>query len=157
MWSAVLVALASFGCGGVKKSEPKDVNYEVRKRITAALKEDRELDSGARGMLEVIKAGQFDLQAGLDGLAKQSEKILDLITRVSAPAPPTDKNLAAAQSATEEYLRNRVYQLEASLAANTPAELDALYNGSSASLSAERQRILEFLLRYDPSLEKSLP
>lgn len=157
--ATVLVLALCAGCGGAKKStsdQPGNPNYEARQAITDALESERALDESARNLMEMVKAGQYDINRALDDFVDQNKSLLGIISTVSAVPKPPNPKLAAVQASLGEYLRNRVHQLEGTLSATTAAELETLYNQPVAQLQAERKQIVDALLAYDPGLKDTV-
>ena len=144
------------GGGGGDDDDSSDKNYVAREAITGTLASETELDNSALDIIGRVKAGQYGLQEGLDDLVDQTMVLTSLIIDVAAPDKPPDMNLAEAQTLTEEYLRNRVHQLERALSAQSGEELEPLYMADKAELDVMRARIAELLVMYSPDLEKIL-
>lgn len=155
---AAALAAVPLACGGGDgdDSDSSDKNYVAREAITGTLASEKELDRSALDIIGRVKAGQYELQDGLDDLVDQTMVLTSLIIDVAAPDEPPDMNLAEAQTLTEEYLRNRVHQLERALSAQSGEELEPLYMADKAELDGVRNRISELLIMYSPDLEKSI-
>ncbi|MBU4392374.1 MAG: hypothetical protein KJ907_05520 [Actinobacteria bacterium] len=155
---AAALAAVPLACGGGDgiDSDSSDRNYVAREAITGTLASEKELDMSALDIIGRVKAGQYGLQDGLDDLVDQSMVLTSLIIDVAAPDEPPDMNLAEAQTLTEEYLRNRVHQLERALSAQSGEELEPLYMADKAELDGMRNRIVELLIMYSPDLEKTI-
>ena len=155
---ASLLAVAGLACGGGdgSDSDSSNSNFVAREAITGALASEKELDVSALDIIGRIKAAQYGLQEGLDDLVDQTMTLTSLIIDVAAPDKPPDMNLAEAQTLTEEYLRNRVHQLERAVSAQSGEELEPLYMADKADLDGVRNRIVELLIMYSPDLEKTV-
>lgn len=157
---AAALVVAQLACGGdggdSDSTDHSDRNVVVREEIVHALATDTELQAATLDTIGKVKANQYDLQQALDGLVDQTKVLTSLIVDVAAPEEPPDADLAEAQDLTEEYLRNRVHQLELALSALSGEELEALYLTDKAGLDAARNRVHELLIRYSPELEKTL-
>ncbi len=158
IWMATALVAAGLACGGGDggDDDSSDSNYVAREAITGALVSEKELDQSALDIIGRVKAGQYGLQDGLDDLVDQTMVLTSLIIDVAAPDKPPDMNLAEAQTLTEEYLRNRVHQLERALSAQSGEELEQLYMADKAELDGMRNRTRELLILYSPDLEKTV-
>lgn len=148
--------LAPLSCGNNKPkpdgSNPGDTNFAVREAVTDALETDKALDDNARNIIGLVRSGGFTIDKGLNDLVDQTRTLLAVIASVAAPAKPGNADLAQARKLLEQYLRNRVHQLEASISARSAAELEVIYNRDTASLNAARDQVKQLLLEYDPGL-----
>lgn len=145
------------GCGkGGSGEEARDTDYEVRVALTEALNRDFDSQQAVLGLIESTKSGRYPLNQALDDVVDQSLSLLEYITAISEPADPQDSDLAEARRLAEEYLRERVHQLEAVFGATSPQEFEALYNLDRQELDEQRQRIVDLLLKYDPGIRDLL-
>ncbi|MBU4194454.1 MAG: hypothetical protein KKE79_02655 [Actinobacteria bacterium] len=155
---AAALAAVPLACGDSNggNGDGSDKNYVAREAITGALESEKELDSSALDVIARVKAGQYDLREGLDDVVDQTRVLTSLIIDVAAPDKPPDTNLAEVQALTEEYLRNRVHQLERALSAQSGEELESLYMADKAELDGTRNQITRLLIIYSPDLEKTI-
>ena len=152
--TALALACASCGGGGPADDDGAGRDFEVRESMTDALANDRAIDQEAVSVIAGATSGAVSLDAAIDRLIDQTRSLLAVIGSVAAPGKPPDKKLAEAQALTEEYLRNRVHQIELTLSAASPAELESLYAQVKGELETEREKIVKLLLSYDPELEE---
>ena len=154
----VTLAVAVASCGGKQATTPStDSNYGVRSAVTDALSRDAQLRAGEQAMIQSVKAGQTQMNPGLDSLVDNNKSLMALIKSVSAPSRPPSAYLARARDLMTEYLRNRVHQLEASLVATTPQDLETMYARGAHEADAERAQVTALLLKYDPGLKSVIP
>lgn len=157
--SAALLALSGVACGGgdgKSGTDGSETNYISREAITDALESEKSLDTKALDIIGRVRAGQYDLQNGLDDIVDQTKELMPLIIGVSTPGEPQDDKLAEARTLTEEYLRNRMHQLERAFSAQSGEELESTYTADKAELDGIRNRIVELLILYSPDLENTV-
>lgn len=161
--TTLLVALAAAlallaGCGGGGgDGKASEANYAASRSVTDALLAERKLDDSARSTLAAMSANTLPLAQGMDTLTAQTRTLLGLIEDVAAKPRASNKDLSKAQDQVESYLRERVFQLEAIIGAQSPQEAQATYDGGKPKLENARNDVRTLLFRYDPSLEKSVP
>ncbi|MBU1671653.1 MAG: hypothetical protein KKF41_00745 [Actinobacteria bacterium] len=146
---ALLAALLS-GCGrkeGGGDSSASD--FACREALTAALDSEGALDARARALIADATAGRIGLQPCLDELVVQSRDLVGLISTVADAPEPSDPDLKKACAETEQFLRDRVFQVESALGATTPAELQSFYNSRTADLGARREQLHGLLRQYE--------
>jgi len=156
---ALALALACGSCGSKKSqsSASGDRNFAVRTAITDSLARDQSLRAGEAVMIQSVKSGAVQLDAGLDSLVDNNKALMSLIGNVSKGSSPSNPELVAARETMAVYLRDRVHQLEASLVALTPQDLEAMYARGAATPDAERAKVIKLLLEYDPGLKSTIP
>ncbi|MHB8894593.1 MAG: hypothetical protein ACYC99_05345 [Candidatus Geothermincolia bacterium] len=154
----VVAAVGIAGCGGGGSSGKADEsNYAARQSVVEALKSDRELDQGARDAIAAMSANAIPFQQGMDTLTGQTKTLLALIADVAARPRATNRYLSMAQTRVESYLRDRVFQIESTLGAQSPPEAQATYESGKATLDRARNDVRGMLFKYDPTLEKTVP
>jgi hypothetical protein len=156
---ALAVTLACSSCGSKKSSSAakSDVSYTVRTAVTDALARDAQMRAGEAAMIQAVKSGAVQLNAGLDSLVDNNKALVSLIGSVTKGSRPANADLAGARDTMADYLRDRVHQLEASLVAMTPQDLETMYGRGAGTPSAERAKVIELLLKYDPELKSAVP
>lgn len=155
------LAFAVISCGRRRKGRDSgdsgSSNFAVREAITGAMENDRALDESALNILEMVKARQYTFEKGLNDFVDQAHRLLSLIATVTGPKKPADSNLAQAQQLTQEYLRNRVHQLEAGIESRSSQQMEAAYKNAKPDLDAQRNRIRDLVVAYDPGLKIYFP
>jgi hypothetical protein len=156
---ALVVALACTSCASKKSSSASsgDVDYAVRTAITDSLARDLSMRSGEAVMIKSVKSGAVPLDAGLDTLVDNNKALMSLIGTVSRGSSLKNAELAAAREAMAGYLRDRVHQLEASLVAMSPQDLETMYARGSGTPDAELAKVIKLMLEYDPGLKSTIP
>lgn len=155
MVTIVTAALALTGCGGEADSPRAD--YSARRSVIEALRSERELDDRALATLDAMAAGGVPLAEGLNTLSGQTGALLDLIEDVSCAPNAENRYLLMAQRRLKTYLRERIFQIESTLGAQSPAEASETYRGQKAPLDKARDDVRGMLFKYDPALEKTVP
>ncbi|MFH1149369.1 MAG: hypothetical protein V1748_02730 [Actinomycetota bacterium] len=146
----VLLAVLSSGCGGGQERRSSGTSdYACREALNQALASDGALDSRARTLMADVVAGRIGLQPCLDELVVQSRDLVGLISTVADAPEPSDPDLKKACAETEQFLRDRVFQVESALGATTPAELQPLYDSKAADLSSARDRVRNLIKQYE--------
>lgn len=150
--------LPAAGCGGGTGGQSKaDSNSAVRDSIVRALGTDSALDDEARSIFAAMKAGTLPAADGMNKMVTQTSTLLSLIGDMTSRARPLNPDLSKAEGTAENYLRDRVHQIEGTLNARSGAEAEAAYAAGQAAVSATLQQVKALLLKYEPALQKSLP
>lgn len=157
--AALLFMQASCGKRAAKpeKDDASYTNFTVREAITEALAKDRALDENAKNAIALVRANQSTLDKTFDDLVDQTHTLLSTISTVATTPQPNNTYLTQARDLIQEYLRNRVHQIEACLSAATVDDLETQYNRPGAELNTQRLQVRDLLLKYDPELQKFLP
>lgn len=158
--AALLVSTLSFsGCGGGGGKTPdlEGANFSVREALTEALQQDKAIDDNVLNEIQMVSSGQEPVETALDHFVDYNRSLLALIGLVAAPDKPPDTGLARAQELMQEYLRNRVHQVESCMAATNGAELESLYGQGKQQLQDARKTIRDLLVKYNPELDKTIP
>jgi hypothetical protein len=150
----LLLAAVGCGSGGGKQAQG---NEEAQQSIVGALSAEAKLDSDARGTLAAMNAGTLSLQDGLAKFSGQTQSLLSLIAGVTSVPVSRNNDLARAQARAESYLRQRVFQIESTLGAQSPQQAAAGYDAQAQSLAGTRNDVRGLLFKYNPSLEKTVP
>jgi hypothetical protein len=146
------------GCGGGTGGQGKaDTNAAVRDSIIRALGTDRALNDEALSIFAAMKAGTIPVADGMNKMVGQTSSLLSLIGDMTSRPRPVNPSLSKAEGTAENYLRDRVHQIEGTLNAKSGAEAEAAYAAGQAAVSAELLKVKALLLEYEPSLQKSLP
>jgi hypothetical protein len=155
----VAVSLVCSSCGSKKSADAprSDINFTVRTAVTDTLARDASLRAGEVAMIQSVKSGALQLDAGLDSLVDNNKALMSLIGMVSKGSRPASAELADARDTMADYLRDRVHQLEASLVAMTPQDLETMYARGAGTPSLERAKVIGLLLKYDPQLKSAVP
>lgn len=153
----VLCALLS-SCTGEKTTlnRYEESNYAVENALLSALEEENRIQKEIEGMLSRASSGTIGLETLFDSLSGQSEKILSLIDSIYGAGGETDKNLSEAKEQVNEYLRERIHQIENCLSAASIADLQGEYLKNEALLESLKKKAVDKLVDYNPDLKKEL-
>jgi hypothetical protein len=150
--------LAAAGCGGGGGGGDKGgKNLEAQQSVVKALGAEAKLDAEARNVIAAMNAGSVSLQDGLAKFSDQTRSLLALIESITSLPVSTNDYLAKAQSRAEDYLRQRVFQIESTLGAQSPQQAATTYEADRQALTQTRNDVRGLLFKYRPSLEKDVP
>ena len=144
-------------CGQSASENSSETDYAARRSVIDALRSDRELDQSAAGTIAAMNANSVALQQGMDTLSAQTKSLLALIEEVTAIPKASNRYLSMAQERVETYLRDRVFQIESTIGAQSPQQAQATYQSSKATLDEARNDVRGMLFEYDPGLENTVP
>jgi hypothetical protein len=153
----LLLAAAGCGGGGGGSDKKAQSNLEARQSVVDALSAEAKLDAEARSTIAAMSAGSLSLQDGLAKFSEQTRNLITLIDEVASVPVSSNDYLARAQSRVESYLRQRVFQIESTLGAQSPQQVATTYDADRQALAQTRNDVRGLLFKYDPSLEKSVP
>lgn len=158
MAAVCLLSMALAGCGGGGGgNQAEEANYAASRTVVDALASDRKLDQAARDTIAGAVSGAVPFQQTTDTLAAQTRELLALIEEVASSPRAKNQFLTRAQERLATYLRERVFQIESTLGAQSPQEAQAIYDGAKANLDKVRDDVRGMLFEYDDTLKNSVP